>query len=373
MQPSFIHTTCPLSSVPIFQSYYLSIVKRNYLSNKLLVHCQVQLSLSTIKCNYLSIILLVHYLSIILLVYYPMYLSFNQTTCPLSNVTIFQSNYLSTIQCNYLSIKLLVHYQVQLSFSQTPCHCQVQLSFSQTTCPLSFNQISCSLSNVTIYIYIFHSYDLSTIKCNYLSAILLVHCQVQLSFNQTPCHCQVQLSFSQTTCPLSFNQTSCSLSNVTIYIYIFHSYDLSTIKCNYLSAILLVHYQVQLSFNQTPCHCQVQLSFSQTTCPLSFNHTSCPLSNVTIYIYIFHSYYLSTVKCNYLSIKLLVHCQVQLSFSQTTCPLSFNHTSCPLSNVPIFHSYYVLVRYQVQLSFSHTTCPLSSATIFQSYYLSTVK
>ena len=92
VQLSFSHTACPLSSATIFQSYCLSTVKCNYLSVILLVHCQV---------NYLSVILLVH------------------------------------CQVNYLSIKLLVHCQVQLSFSHTTCPLSSELSFSHTTCPLS--------------------------------------------------------------------------------------------------------------------------------------------------------------------------------------------------------------------------------------------
>ena len=243
MQLSFSQTTCSLSSATIFQSNYLFTIKCNYLSVKLLVHYQVQLSIShstrhyqvqlsfsqttcsllsatifqsnylfTIKCNYLSVIVLVHY---------QVQLSFSHTTCPLSSATIFQSYYLSTIKCSYLSVILLVHYQVQLSINQT----------------------ACPLSSATI----FQSYYLSTIKCNYLSVILLVHyLSVKLLV-----HYQVQLSYSHTSCPLSFSHTSCPLSSAIM----FQLYYLSTFKRNYLSfsyilcnnlSVLIVHYQVQL-------------------------------------------------------------------------------------------------------------------------------
>ena len=125
------------------QSNYFSAIQCNNLSIKLLVHYLSSQSFIHTTCPLLSFnqTACPLSLSIKLLVHYQVQLSFNQTTCPLSSA-FFQSNYLFTIKCNFLSIKLLVHYQVQLSFNQTACPLSCATILSQTTFPLS---------NVTIF------------------------------------------------------------------------------------------------------------------------------------------------------------------------------------------------------------------------------
>ena len=101
-----------------------------------------------------------NYLSIKLLVHYQVQISFNQTTCPLSSATIFQSYYLSTIFQSYYLSTIFQSYYLSTIFQ----------SYYLST-------IECN----------YQSYYLSTIKCNYLSFILLVNYQVQLSFSHTTC------------------------------------------------------------------------------------------------------------------------------------------------------------------------------------------